>query len=858
MGNFKISKIAQTTQKLSLPVGQSTFVSLDNLSYAYAWGLGTGGQIGDNTILNKSSPVSVVGGRQWIQLCGQTTSVTYGLDSLSYAYAWGLGASGALGTNTIVNRSSPTSIVGGKQFIKLYGTVTSGYGLDSLSYAWAWGLNSFGQLGDNTNNNQSSPVSVVGGKQWQYLVTLPTLTTVIGLDSLSYAYAWGRCDSGQAGDNTVTNKSSPTSVSGGRQWLQLARAYQNVMGLDSLSYAYAWGAASGAGNIGDNANVDRSSPVSVVGGRQFTKLINNVVYTSYAIDSNGAAFAWGIGTSGECGDNGSVNRSSPVSVSTTRRFKTLSPESSCLGIDQNGKAWAWGYNINGQLGTNSLANATVPTQISPGMNWSAIMSADSQYTSFGVDSEGNLWSWGLNTTGWLGDNTIQPRSSPVAVTQKLPPARSDNFAVVQVFPNAQGAIALNPFSYAYAWGLGTTGQLGDNTLLSKSFPVSVVGGRQWLTISGNCDVSLPQPSVVGLDNLSYAYAWGFNDSGQLGINTVVAALSPTSVVGGKQFTQITCTAYKSVTAIDSLSYAWAWGLNTNGWLGDNTTQPRSSPTSVLGGKQWLFLQTVSNNYTCGIDNLSYAWAWGNNGIGQLGDNTILSKSSPISVVGGKQWQALFCLISFTNVGLDNLSYAWAWGQNNTGLLGDNTILSKSSPVSVVGGRQFIKLATNVWSISAPTNVCGLETLSYAYAWGNNTSGQLGDNTVSPRSSPVSVVGGRQFRQIIQGTAYTVALDNLSYAWAWGLNSSGQLGDNTLTNRSSPVSVVGGIQFVSINTFNNSAATVAVDSNKNVWTWGDNTTNPTLGDNTFQNRSSPVLVTFINPVFSVAPRKVFGI
>ena len=87
---------------------------------------------------------------------------------------------------------------------------------------------------------------------------------------------------------------------------------------------------------------------------------------------------------------------------------------------------------------------------------------------------------------------------------------------------------------------------------------------------------------------------------------------------------------------------------------------------------------------------------------------------------------------------------------------------------------------------------GLRTNGTAWAWGLNTSGQLGDGATTNQSSPVSVVGGfTNWAQLSAGNAHTSALRTNGSAWAWGINTSGQLGDGTTTNRSSPVSVVGG-------------------------------------------------------------------
>ena len=79
-----------------------------------------------------------------------------------------------------------------------------------------------------------------------------------------------------------------------------------------------------------------------------------------------------------------------------------------------------------------------------------------------------------------------------------------------------------------------------------------------------------------------------------------------------------------------------------------------------------------------------------------------------------------------------------------------------------------------------------------WAWGCGSVGRLGDNTTTDRSSPVSVIGGfTDWCQVSAGNIHSLGVRTNGTAWAWGLNNSGQLGDNTKTDKSSPVSVIGG-------------------------------------------------------------------
>ena len=335
---------------------------------------------------------------------------------------------------------------------------------------------------------------------------------------------------------------------------------------------------------------------------------------------------------------------------------------------------------------------------------------------------------------------------------------------------------------SWAWGCNSFSQLGDNTTVSKSSPVSVVGDfTDW------CQVSAGGTHSLGLRTNGTAWAWGNNVCGRLGDNTIVSKSSPVSVVGDfTDWCRVSAGGTHSL-AVRTNGTVWAWGDNMNGRLGDNTTVARSSPVSVVGGfTDWC--QVSGGAYhSLAVRTNGTAWAWGCNGQGSLGDNTTTNKSSPVSVVGGfTDW----CQISAGtghSLGVRTNGTAWAWGCNYAGRLGDNTVTNRSSPVSVVGGF------TDWCQASAGRyHSIGLRTNGTAWAWGCNAIGRLGDNTTVNKSSPVSVVGGfTDWCQVSAGLFHSLAVRANGTLWAWGCNAQGHLGDNTAVDKSSPVSVVGG-------------------------------------------------------------------
>ena len=339
-----------------------------------------------------------------------------------------------------------------------------------------------------------------------------------------------------------------------------------------------------------------------------------------------------------------------------------------------------------------------------------------------------------------------------------------------------------PQRIAYAFGENTVGELGDGTITNRASPVSVVGVQYWTQVSSGGDHS------VGVDSSGAAWGWGCNLAGRLGDCTTEDRRTPRRVVGNITDWHQLSAGHAHSVGVRKNGTAWAWGTNSSAQLGDNTGTNKSSPILVVGGfSDWC---SVSAGYVhnLGVRQNGTAWGWGTNSSAQLGDGTTTVRSSPVSVVGGfTDW----CQVSAGrthSLAVRQNGSAWAWGDNTCGVLGDNTIINTCSPVSVVGGF------TDWCQVSAGRcHSLGVRCNGSAWAWGHGATGRLGDNTVTDKSSPVSIVGG--FTDWCQVSAshqcYSLAVRQNGTAWGWGHNGYGQLGDGTTVSKSSPVSVVGG-------------------------------------------------------------------
>jgi alpha-tubulin suppressor-like RCC1 family protein len=363
---------------------------------AWSWGYNGSGALGDGTTIAKSSPVSVVGGfTDWIQLnsCG---SHSLGIRANGTAWSWGAGSFvlGAIGDGTTINRSSPVLVIGGfTDWVQVAAGYRHSLGLRANGTAWAWGFNDTGRLGDGTTIAKSSPVSVVGGFTDWVQVAVGNMQN-LGIRANGTAWAWGSNFNGLLGDGTTINKSSPVSVIGGfTDWSQVSGGVDHSLGIRANGTAWAWG-SNGNGRLGDDTTINKSSPVSVIGGFTDWVQVSGGGAHSLGIRANGSAWAWGSNSFGSLGDGTLTNKSSPVSVVggftdwvqlDSKGFSSFTINSFSLGLRANGTAWAWGSNLDGRLGDGTTIGTSSPVSVIGGFtDW--VQVAAGRFHGLGIRS----------------------------------------------------------------------------------------------------------------------------------------------------------------------------------------------------------------------------------------------------------------------------------------------------------------------------------------------------------------------------------------------------------------------------------------------------------------------------------------
>ena len=362
----------------------------------------------------------------------------------------------------------------------------------------------------------------------------------------------------------------------------------------------------------------------------------------------------------------------------------------------SGGLWLWGTNSSGELGDSTVVNKSSPIQtVAGGTNWKQVAFGDAH--TMAIKTDGTLWAWGIGTSGELGDNTLLSKSSPIQTV-----AGGTNWRQVSCGSSHTGAIKAD--GTLWLWGYNASyGALGDNTIAGKSSPVqTIAAGSNWR------QVSCGGFTTTAIKTDGTLWAWGFN-AGQLGDNTGVNKSSPVqTVAGGTNWKQVSC-GYNYAAATKTDGTLWLWGSNTYGQLGNSTNTGTSSPIQTISaGTNWKQVACggdILSGHTAAIKTDGTLWVWGHNTYGQLGDTTITHKSSPVqTVTGGTNWKIVSSGGTNTTA-IKTDGTLWVWGYNNAGQLGDNTIVSKSSPVqTVTGGTNWKIVSTGGDNTAAITDI----------------------------------------------------------------------------------------------------------------------------------------------------------
>lgn len=358
-------------------------------------------------------------------------------------------------------------------------------------------------------------------------------------------------------------------------------------------------------------------------------------------------------------------------------------------------------------------------------------------------------------------------------------------------------------SKMYPWARRAGGPgLTATALMATAMAAIVTTGLAGSPASAS--VPAPVGAVIG------AYAFGANDSGQLGLGSFNPPIGPTQISGLANVRQV-AEGQVFGAALLADGTVDTWGYDGDGELGDgqvsSTYRLNPAPVPGLTGVTQI---AAGYQHVLALKSDGTVWAWGYNFFRELGDGTQTDRPTPFQIpglTGIQQVSASF----YDSMALGTDGSVWAWGHNGFGELGDGTTTNRATPVKLTS-------LSGVAQVSAGyEHTLAVKADGTVWAWGNNAFGQLGVGTTVNHASPVQVPGLTGVTQVAAGQTHSLAIAGPGGSvLAWGDDTNSGLGDGATTEQKSPVSIgLTGITEISAG-LNRSAAT---SSNGTLYLWG---------------------------------------
>jgi len=353
-------------------------------------------------------------------------------------------------------------------------------------------------------------------------------------------------------------------------------------------------------------------------------------YPAVRSAASGPLLAWGDNSSGELGDGTTTSENTPGAVNPPADLRVTSARVGTFGagVGAGGQVYTWGRGDEGELGNGATKDKLRPVRVS--LPRGVAVSAVRVGTDFAVaiTTAGRVLAWGLGTSGQLGDG--RKRSSDVPVWVRLP----RGVKVKAVSAGADSAFALTTTGRVLAWGDNQAGELGDGRDASSDRP-------QWVAIPRRVRVTALGAGVdhvLAVTSAGGMLAWGSNSSGDLGDGRLGLRRTPARVLLPRGVTVVAAFAGRLHSlALTAGGRVLTWGNNDAGQLGDGTVTSRPVPGfALIPAHDRIVTLAAGRDFSLALTSTGKVLAWGDDGAGQLGDGGNTTRDMPFQItVPGK-------------------------------------------------------------------------------------------------------------------------------------------------------------------------------------------------------------------------------
>ena len=682
---------------------------------------------------------------------GAGAQVSAFLHSTGTLLTSGNDAFGQLGTDRTLGTTQPVQVTGLGKVIDVVASRNCSGALTEDGLVWMWGENSSRQLGDGTDRPSSTPLRIEGldevvdlavggrfslalrsdGTVWEwgsgfsdspdpdgYPSRVDRLRDVVqvsaGLDFGAAVtrdgrvWTWGENWAGQLGNGGFEYSPTPTPVPGLFDVASVAAGHHHVLALKADGTVYTWGMGWGwmwrwSGNRPSDGRDRTPNPRKVPLLSGIVSVAAGELHSS-AVDRAGITHLWGW----QPGARWSLTW--PTRVTGMSGISSIEAGAwHSLAIARDGALWTWGNNESGQLGRQRDITYS-GTPLVPRTLGRVRAVAGGERHTIALTEDGEVWAWGANENGQLGDGLELSSPKPNTVSELTD--------VKSVSVGDDFVIALKHDGSVLAWGDNEYRQLGNGTDIDSPVPVSVA------TLTGIVSVAAGQHHALALHEDGRVFAWGDNSSGQLlgreSLNFSPVPLEVPEIVAAKA---IAAGSNHSLAVLRD-GNVMVWGNNLHGQLGIGSISNRESPT-LVPGIDGVVAVSAGTTHSVALRSDGTVWSWGGRSL--LGNGTADGSTVPVQMEGLNDVVAVSAG-KYHTIALTSEGDVWGWGSNTGNPLGQGSYL-RTTPTA-------LQELDNAMAVAAGDKyTLVLKTDGTIRGLGENSSGQLSDGTYSRRYVP---------------------------------------------------------------------------------------------------------------------------
>lgn len=355
-------------------------------------------------------------------------------------------------------------------------------------------------------------------------------------------------------------------------------------------------------------------------------------HVSIAIGADGRMYGWGNNQYGYLADGSGTQRFAPVRSTSALKFsQVIGGGVHMLGLTTKSVVYAWGWNWHGQLGVEDRGVKIKPVKVRLPANVKFTQVAAGSGHSLAVSKNGDVYAWGENSDGQIGDGTEDKDAwAPI----KINGGEAAGVKFVAVAAGQEFSLALDNHGIVYGWGYNDTGTLGMKDNRPRVLPeqANMPQGVKFSQIAAGGYHALALTTGGAL------YTWGLNDRGQRGLDTSKSqSLAMTPVAVGKKFTKIAAGERFSV-ALGTDGKVYVWGSYEPLTIDGYTTKPILTPTAIAPKGKYKKVRFVDiaagSDHVVALGDNGRVFAWGMNRFGQLGNGKIKNSMKPVLVKNG--------------------------------------------------------------------------------------------------------------------------------------------------------------------------------------------------------------------------------